>query len=163
MAINAGMVQGNVSSDIQVHQGNTMSASFNVACERSYVDKNTGKRPVDFVPAVAFSKLAEVAQKWLAKGLPVALTGSWQQRQYESNTFVYAPGHAKAGQKAMLTDWAFVIDHISLIGSSKKQNQNGGAQMNQQAPAAQQSAPQTQAPAQNYDQASNLSANDLPF
>lgn len=63
-------------------QGGTAYATFTLAVDRRK-DKD-GNRQADFIPCVAWSKLAEVIANNLAKGRRIGIEGRLQTRTYEA-------------------------------------------------------------------------------
>lgn len=57
-------------------------ANFSLAVNRRYT-KQGEERQVDFINVVAFSKLAEFANKYLRQGLQICVCGRLQTRNYE--------------------------------------------------------------------------------
>ncbi len=55
---------------------------FTVAIRRKFVNRE-GSREADFIPVVAWRKLAETCAEYLSKGRKVAVEGSIQTRSYE--------------------------------------------------------------------------------
>ena len=56
--------------------------SFTVAVDRNFTNQQ-GEKETDFIPVVAWRKLAETCAKYLAKGRLVAVSGRMQVRSYE--------------------------------------------------------------------------------
>jgi single-strand DNA-binding protein len=59
-------------------------ATFTLAVNRPFLDQQ-GQRKADFVPIVAWRKLAEQASEHLSKGRLVAVNGRLQIRDYETS------------------------------------------------------------------------------
>lgn len=57
-------------------------ARMTIAVDRQYKNKD-GKRETDFIPAIAWSKLAEITCEYMKKGKLIAVHGSLQIRQYQ--------------------------------------------------------------------------------
>lgn len=57
--------------------------SFTIAVERNFVDKQSGKREVDFINIVAWRGTADLICKFFTKGKLIALQGSITSRNYE--------------------------------------------------------------------------------
>lgn len=57
-------------------------ASFCVAVERDYPDKDTGKREVDFIECVAWRQTGEFVSKWFTKGSMIVVSGRLQIRTW---------------------------------------------------------------------------------
>ena len=84
--MNTGIFTGNITRDAVVHTtktGKTMG-SFSVACNRPYVDKETGetKQQTDFVNVVVWGNYNFPALK---KGVGVIVIGRQTTRKYEQN------------------------------------------------------------------------------
>lgn len=107
----------------------TTIARYTLAVQR---DKDNA----DYIPCTAFGKLAELAQKYVVKGMKVGVTGSIRTGSYTN----------KQGQKVYTTE--------VLVGSQefmdKPSAQVEKAPMNNVPPTA--NAPQPQAPAQMQNQ-----------
>jgi single-strand DNA-binding protein len=56
--------------------------SFTVAVDRNFTNQQ-GEKETDFIPVVAWRKLAETCAKYLEKGRLVAVSGRMQVRSYE--------------------------------------------------------------------------------
>lgn len=68
---------------------NTTIASYTLAVDRAF--KAEGQPEADFIRCKAFGKSAEFADKWLRKGVKVAVTGRLETGSYqrEDGTTVY--------------------------------------------------------------------------
>lgn len=82
--INSVVLMGRICKDLELKQlqSGTSSLSFNLAIERSYVDKD-GERHTDFVPCVAYGKTAEFIQRFFSKGRMIAVAGELRSRNWE--------------------------------------------------------------------------------
>lgn len=60
-------------------------ATFNVACNRSWTNRETGERQehTEWVRVVTWDRLAENCSQYLSKGRPVYVEGRLQTRQWE--------------------------------------------------------------------------------
>lgn len=58
-------------------------ANFSLAVDRDFVNQ-AGERETDFIPVVAWQKLAETCANYLRKGRLTAVQGRLQVRSYES-------------------------------------------------------------------------------
>ena len=63
---------------------NISVASFRVACERDYKDKN-GEKQADFFTCVAWRGTAEFVSKYFSKGRMIVVDGRLQQRSWKDN------------------------------------------------------------------------------
>lgn len=79
--------------EVRYSQGdNAMAiARYRLAVDRRF--KKEGEQSADFIQCVAFGKAAEFAEKYLHKGMKIAVTGRIQTGSYE-----------KDGQKVYTTD-----------------------------------------------------------
>jgi len=69
--------------EIRISQAtNTKVAMFSLAVNRKYV-KQGEERQADFFNIVAYSKLAEFAEKYLNQGTQICITGRLQNRSWE--------------------------------------------------------------------------------
>ncbi|MDR2431285.1 MAG: single-stranded DNA-binding protein [Candidatus Margulisbacteria bacterium] len=59
-------------------------AGFVLAVGRPYKDAD-GKRPTDFLPVVAWGKLAEICGEYISKGCLMLVSGRIQSRSYALN------------------------------------------------------------------------------
>lgn len=74
------------------NNNNTAIARYTLAVNRPY--KQNGGQEADFLPCIAFGKTAEFAEKYLAKGMRVAIEGRIQTGSYTN----------RDGQKVYTTD-----------------------------------------------------------
>lgn len=70
----------------------TAVARYSLAVDRRI--KRDGEQTADFIPCVAFGKAGEWAEKWLRKGIKIAVTGRIQTGSYTN----------KEGQKVYTTE-----------------------------------------------------------
>ena len=89
-------------------KSNIKVATFTLAVNRKYVPQGEG-RQADFINIVAYSKLADFAEKYLKQGLQICLSGRIQVRSYEDNN----------GQKRYVTE--IIAEEIDFADSLKKQ------------------------------------------
>jgi len=95
-------------------------ARYRLAVDRRF--KKDNEQTADFIPCVAFGKAAEFAEKYLHKGMKIAVTGRIQTGSYE-----------KEGQKVYTTD--IVVEDQEFCeskGSSESQpaSESGNEWMN---------------------------------
>lgn len=60
--------------------GDSVVATYTIAVDRIV----SGEKSADFIRCVAFGKSAEVAEKYLVKGMKIAVTGSIKTGSYEN-------------------------------------------------------------------------------
>lgn len=89
----------------QSQSGQITIARYTLAIDRRF--KKEGEQSADFINCIAFSKLAEFAEKYLRKGIKIAVTGRIQTGDYTN----------KDGQKVYTTD---VIIEEQEFAESKK-------------------------------------------
>lgn len=77
---------------------NMCIARFTLAVDRRGKDKEA-----DFISCVAFGKTGEVAEKYLKKGMKVAIEGRWQTGSYQN----------KEGQKVYTNEC--IIDQLEFV------------------------------------------------
>lgn len=87
---------------------NTKVANFTLAVNKKYVVQGE-ERQADFINIVAYSKLAEFAEKYLKQGLQICVCGRIQTRIYEDNN----------GLKRYITE--VIAEEIDFADSLKKQ------------------------------------------
>lgn len=95
---------GRLTNDPEVR--NTV-ARYTLAVDRRY--KKDGEPTADFIRCVTFGKGAEFAEKWLHKGIKIAVTGRIQTGSYTN----------KDGNKVYTTD--VIIESHEFVESKKKQ------------------------------------------
>lgn len=71
---------------------NTAVGRYTLAVDRRF--KKEGDQSADFIPCIAFGKAAEFAEKYLSKGMKIAVTGRIQTGSYTN----------REGQKVYTTD-----------------------------------------------------------
>ena len=99
--------------DIRYSQGanTTCIARYTLAVDRKF--KQEGQPTADFINCIAFGKLGEFAEKYLHKGVKIAVTGRIQTGSYTN----------KDGQKVYTTD---VVVEEQEFCESKSSNQSQG-------------------------------------
>lgn len=90
--------------EIRYSQSGTAVANFNIAISSGYGEH----KQTDFIPVVAFKKLAEIIGNNLSKGSQVLVEGRMQNRSYENNQ----------GEKRFITE--VVLNNIEFVGTKKK-------------------------------------------
>ena len=94
--MNKAIIIGRLVADPEIRytQGNEpiAIARYRLAVDRRF--KKEGEQTADFIPCIAFSKLAEFAKNYLKKGTKIAVVGRIQTSNYTN----------KDGQKVYTTD-----------------------------------------------------------
>lgn len=102
--MNKVILMGRLARDPSIYgEGDKMVAKFSLAVDRTY-SKEDAK--TDFINIVAFTKKAEFTEKYLKKGIKVAITGRIQTGSY-----------VKDGQNVYTTD--VVAEEIEFAESKK--------------------------------------------
>lgn len=90
------MLIGRLTRDVEMryssNSNNTAVARYTLAVNRQY--KREGEQEADFLRCIAFGKIAELAERYLAKGMKVAVEGRIQTGSYTN----------REGQKVYATD-----------------------------------------------------------
>lgn len=87
---------------------NTMVSNFTIAVNRKYVREGE-ERQADFIPIIAFGKVADFCSNYFKKGQQVGITGRIQTRNWEDEN----------GQKHFSID---VIAEEMFFADSKKES-----------------------------------------
>ena len=119
--MNKVILMGRLTKDpeIRYSQGanTTCIARYTLAVDRKF--KQEGQPTADFINCIAFGKLGEFAEKYLHKGVKIAVTGRIQTGSYTN----------KDGQKVYTTD---VVVEEQEFCESKSNNQQNAQGNNQQ-------------------------------
>ena len=116
--INKVVLIGRSTKDAELRHTQTgkQVTTFTLAVDRDYKNAQ-GEREADFIPCVAWGKLAEICERYITKGKQVAVAGKIQTRNYED----------KNGQRRYITE--IIVSDMQLLGSRQD------AQQQPQAPA----------------------------
>lgn len=69
--------------EVKVTQNGTPVAQYRLAVQRDYAGPD-GKKAADFVSVIAWRHNAEFANRFIKKGVKIAVTGSLQSRSYDA-------------------------------------------------------------------------------
>ena len=107
--LNKVFIQGRMCADpvIRHTQSGTAVASFTLAVDRDFKDKQTGERTTDFIDVVAWRGTAEFVSRFFTKGRMAVVVGSLQIRAWED----------KEGNKRRTAE---VIAESVYFGDSKR-------------------------------------------
>ncbi|WP_010681290.1 single-stranded DNA-binding protein [Acetivibrio cellulolyticus] len=137
--MNKVILMGRLTKDPELRyttNNNTAVCSFTLAVDKGFA-KQGEERQADFIPIVAWDKLADFCSKYFAKGRQVAIVGRIQTRTWDDNE----------GKKHYVTE---VVANEAYFADSKR---NDGPEK-----------PQSQQPAQSSDGFYPLEEDDeLPF
>ena len=144
MYLNKAFLYGNLTRDPEVKAlpGGTQVASFGIATNRTFKDKNGAKQEqVEYHNITAFGKTAEVMGQWLKKGKPVFVEGRIQTRSWDDKA---------TGEKKYRTE--IVVDNFQF----------GPQAPGTGAPAGSYSAPSSSAPSAPREEAPSLDTINYP-
>ena len=94
-------------------QTGTPVASFRLAVDRDFKDRNTGERATDWIDVVAWRQTAEFVSRYFTKGRMAVVEGRLQIRDWTD----------KEGNKRTTAE--VVADHV-YFGDSKRDGDGGG-------------------------------------
>lgn len=88
-------------------------ASFTVAVDRDFVDKQSGEKETDFIPCVAWRQTGEFVSKYFSKGRMIVVSGRLQVRRWKNDE----------GENRSATE--IVADNV-YFGDSKSSSESAG-------------------------------------
>ena len=135
--MNSVNIIGNLVKDIELKGQEGNVASFMVAVQRQFKDKQTGEYESDFIPCKAFGNTATILAKHFSKGNKIGVSGRWQSGSYDN----------KQGQRVYTND--LVVRDITFV---EKKGSNQG-----------QAAPKQQSNSPFSNSAPEVDNSDLPF
>ena len=109
------VIMGRLTRDPELRhtQTGTAVASFTLAVDRDFKDKQTGERATDFIDVVAWRSTGEFASKYFTKGRMAVVEGRLQIRDWTD----------KDGNKRRSAE--VIADNI-YFGDSKREGVSGG-------------------------------------
>lgn len=83
--LNKIFIMGRLTRDPELRhtQSGTAVASFSLAVDRDFKDKQTGERATDFIDVVAWRSTAEYVSRYFTKGRMAVVVGALQIRAWE--------------------------------------------------------------------------------
>lgn len=113
--LNKLIMMGRLTRDPEVRrtQAGIPVATFTLAVERDFTDRNTGRKAVDFPKVEAWRQTAEFIEKYVVKGQMVAVEGRMESREWTD----------KEGKKKV--EWVVAADRV-YFGGDKKDAAGGG-------------------------------------
>lgn len=83
--LNKVFLMGRLTRDVDLRhtQSGTAVASFTLAVDRDFKDKQTGEKATDFIDCVAWRGTAEFVSRFFSKGRMAVVVGSLQIRAWE--------------------------------------------------------------------------------
>ncbi len=100
--------------ELRYTSSQTPVASFTLAVDRDFADRNTGERQTDFIDCVAWRSTAEFVSKYFQKGSMAAVSGRLQIRDWTD----------REGGKRRSAE--VVADNV-YFGESKRSREGGSA------------------------------------
>ena len=113
--LNRIILMGRLTRDPELRhtQTGTAVASFSLAVDRDFKDRNTGEKATDFIDIVAWRQTAEFVSRYFTKGLMAVVEGRLQIRDWTD----------KEGGKRRSAE---VIADQVYFGDSKRDSDGGG-------------------------------------
>ena len=107
-------IMGRLTRDPELRRTNSgiAVASFTLAVDRDFTDKNSGEKETDFIDCTAWRNTAEFVSKYFTKGRMAVVSGRLQISNYTD----------KEGNKRRTAE--VVADNV-YFGDSKKEETNG--------------------------------------
>ena len=96
--------------EVRMTTSNTAVGRYTLAVDRRF--KKDGDQSADFIPCITFGKAAEFAEKYLSKGIKIAVTGRIQTGSYTN----------REGQKVYTTD--IVVETQEFVESKNANDSN---------------------------------------
>ena len=115
MALNRVILQGRLTRDVELRhtQTGTAVASFTLAVDRDFKDRNSGERATDFIDVVAWRQTGEFVSRYFTKGRMAVVEGRLQMRDWTD----------KDGNKRRSAE--VVADNV-YFGDSKRDAESAG-------------------------------------
>lgn len=122
--LNKTFIQGRFVSDPELRhtQNNVAVATFRLAVERDFKDKDSGERKADFINVVAWRQTGEFVSRYFSKGRMAIVEGKLQTRDYTD----------RDGNRRYATE--VIADHV-YFGDSKREDDGGRASIDDYAAA----------------------------
>lgn len=109
--------------DLRRTQSGTAVASFTLAVDRDFANKDTNEKECDFIDCVAWRNTGEFVSKYFSKGRMAVVSGRLQMRKWTDNN----------GQKRISAE--VVADNVYFGDSKPKDGTNSAAPVDTAAPA----------------------------
>ncbi len=124
--INKVILVGNLGKDPEVRylEGGTAVANFSIATSETFKDRNSGERKTntEWHNVVLWRGLAEIAEKYLKKGMQVYIEGKLRTRQWQD----------KDGNNRYTTE--IVGDNLQMLGRKDENNAMSDTTNSKQSP-----------------------------
>lgn len=109
---------GNLVADVELKGQNNNVASFRIAIQRPFKNKQTDQYETDFLTCKAFGKTAEIIANNFSKGQKMGITGSIQTGSFDG----------KDGKKVFTTD--VLVNQITFVERKGQSNNQSNKQSN---------------------------------
>ena len=115
--LNHTVIMGRLTRDPELRrtQSGTPVATFSLAVDRDYANKETGERQADFIDVVAWRQAAEFVSKYFSKGRMAVVDGRLQSRSWTGLD----------NQKHYRVE---LVASTVYVGEPKREDAAGGAQ-----------------------------------
>jgi single-strand DNA-binding protein len=112
IGVNKVILLGNAGQNAEMKStsGGKSVANFSLAINQPFRDKKDGNQRVEWVRCVAWDKLAQIAEKFVAKGTVVFVEGRLQTRKFED----------REGATKTVTE--VVVASLRVLGGAKTSN-----------------------------------------
>ena len=110
------VIMGRLARDPELRhtQSGVAVASFRLAVDRDFKDKNTGERATDWIDVVAWRQTGEFVSRYFTKGRMAVVEGRLQMRDW-----TYKDGNKRTSAEV-------VADNV-YFGDSKRDGEGGGS------------------------------------
>lgn len=118
IGVNKVILLGNAGQDAETKSlsGGKSVANFSLAINQPFRSKRDGNQRVEWVRCVAWDKLAQIAEKLVAKGTIVFVEGRLQTRKFEDR------------ERGTKTVTEVVVASLRVLGSAKTSNHSGNGE-----------------------------------
>jgi single-strand DNA-binding protein len=118
IGVNKVILLGNAGQDAETKSlsGGKSVAKFSLAINQPFRNKQDRNQRVEWVRCVAWDKLAQIAEKFVAKGTIVFVEGRLQTRKFED----------REGGTKTVTE--VVVASLRVLGSAKTSNHSGNGE-----------------------------------
>lgn len=115
--LNRIILQGRLVADPELRhtQNGVAVATFRLAVDRDFKDRDTGERKADFINVVAWRHTGEFASRYFGKGQMAVLEGKLQSRTYEDQD----------GKRRYTTE--VIAENLYFCGSKREGDSTGSS------------------------------------
>ena len=110
------VLMGRLTRDVELRRtgSGVAVASFTLAVDRDFADKQSGEKETDFIDVVAWRQTGEFVSKYFSKGRMAVVDGRLQVRKWQN----------KDGENRYSTE--VIAEHV-YFGDSKKDSSSGNS------------------------------------